>query len=138
MDGQLEDRNVGERNHSKLQCKIQILLSRTTNLSIFPAVRVRVSANRVRVPDIAVYLTEPAKQVFVTPPYLVIEILSPEDRWSRMLSKLEDYLGMGCQNIWVFDPAQKAYRFDGNAVHEVHDEITTTDFSIRVKLSDLW
>src|SRR5882724_7770865 len=84
VDGEIEDRNVGEKDHSKLQFRIQMLLGAIPGISIFPKVRIRVSPTRFRVPDVAVYLTEPEEQVFTTPPFLVVEILSPEDRWSRL------------------------------------------------------
>ena len=87
----------------------------------------------------AVYLTEPAEQVFTTPPYLVIEILSPEDRWSRLTRKLEDYFAMGCPNIWIVDPVRsKAYRYEGDVVYEVHDAFSTTDSRITVQLAHIW
>jgi len=43
LDGEIEDRNGGEKDHSKLQFKIQILLSRVSGISIFPEVRIRVA-----------------------------------------------------------------------------------------------
>jgi Uma2 family endonuclease len=137
VDGELEDRHVGENEHSKLQRKLIRLLP--DSVEIFPEVRIRVSPHRFRVPDVAVYLTEPAEQVFLTPPFLVIEILSPEDRWSRMTRKLDDYVSMGCPNIWVFDPAQaKAYRYDGAVISEVRGEIATTDGKIGIPLSSIF
>ena len=78
VDGEIEDRNVGEKDHSKLQFRVQMLLSRVPGISIFPEVRIRLAPTRFRVPDVAVYLAEPAEQVFTTPPFLIIEILSPE------------------------------------------------------------
>ena len=58
-DGEIEDRNVGEKDHSKLQFRVQMLLSRVPGISIFPDVRIRVAPTRFRVPDVAVYLAEP-------------------------------------------------------------------------------
>jgi len=130
---------VGEKDHSKLQFRIQMLLSRVSGIKIFSQVRIRVSPTRFRVPDVSVYLTEPAEQVFTTPPFLVIEILSPEDRWSRLTRKLEDYFVMGCPNIWILDPLRrKVDRYQGEAVCEVHDAFRTTDSRIMVHLPDIW
>jgi Uma2 family endonuclease len=139
VDGDIEDRNVGEKDHSKLQFRVQMLLSRVPGISIFPEVRIRVAPTRFRVPDVAVYLAEPAEQVFTTPPFLIIEILSPEDRWSRLTRKLEDYFAMGCPNIWILDPVRsKAYRYEGEAVCEVHAAFRATDSRIVVQLSQIW
>jgi Uma2 family endonuclease len=139
VDGELEDRNVGEKDHSKVQFKVQLLLSAIAGLHIFPEVRIRVSESRYRVPDVAVYLDEPDEQVFTTPPYLVIEILSPEDRWSRVTRKLDDYAAMGCPNIWVLDALQRrAYRRGETGTSEVHDVLSTADARVTLRLTDIW
>lgn len=130
VDGELEDRNVGEKDHSKLQLRVIRLLP--TTLAVFPEVRIRVSASRFRVPDICVYAEEPEEQVFTSPPLVVVEVLSPEDRMARMQRKLEDYSSMGCRHVWILDPrAKKAYRYEGGAVVEVQGSLNAGE----VKLS---
>jgi Uma2 family endonuclease len=42
------------------------------------------------------------------PPFLAIEILSPEDRMVRMLPKIQEYLSIGVEYVWVIDPQEKA------------------------------
>jgi Uma2 family endonuclease len=139
VDGEIEDRNVGEKDHSKLQFRVQMPLSRIPGIAIFPEIRIRVAPTRYRVPDVSVYLTEPAEQVFTTPPFLVVEILSPEDGWSRLTRKLEDYFAMGCPNIWILDPVRsKAYRYLGDAVCEVHAAFRGADSRVILQLAGLW
>jgi len=129
VDGELEDRNVGEKDHSKLQVRLIRLLPPT--LAAFSEVRIQVSASRFRVPDVCVYTEEPEEQVFTSPPLLVVEILSPEDRMARMQRKLEDYYRMGCPNVWVLDPrVKKAYRYDGTAVVEVQNSLTAGNLAL--------
>ena len=41
------------------------------------------------------------------PPLLWIEILSPEDRWNRIQTRLNDALNFGVQTIWIIDPYSK-------------------------------
>ena len=46
-------------------------------------------------------------------PELVVEVLSPEDRWSEIMRKLADYFQAGVHLVWVVDPAMEsvfAYR----------------------------
>jgi Uma2 family endonuclease len=38
------------------------------------------------------------------PPELVVEILSPDDRWSDVMEKLGDYFDAGIDRVWVVDP----------------------------------
>lgn len=137
IDGVLEGRNAGEKEHSKVQAKLIRMLP--LSLSVFPEVRIRVSATKYRVPDVAVYTVEPAEQVFTTAPNLVIEILSPEDRWTRMTQKLEDYRSMGTAHIWIIDPwRKKAYRFTGSQVVEEPERLIAEDLEVTVALGDLW
>jgi Uma2 family endonuclease len=86
-----------------------------------------------------VYHEEPEEQVFVTPPLLVVEILSPEDRMSRMQEKMEDYYGMSCRNVWILDPKRnKAYQYDGHAIVEVHSALTTDHPGLTLRVSQLF
>jgi Uma2 family endonuclease len=111
VDGVLEERNLGEWNHADLQSElVHRLRSRGREWGIRAAVeaRVRVSKTRVRVPDICVLSRDIAvEQVITHPPLLCIEVLSPEDRWSRVDKRLEDFLKMGVGHIWVFDPLER-------------------------------
>jgi Uma2 family endonuclease len=46
-------------------------------------------------------------------PELVVEIMSPDDRWSEVKQKLREYFAIGVKLVWVADPADKtvyAYR----------------------------
>jgi Uma2 family endonuclease len=37
-------------------------------------------------------------------PDLVVEVLSPSDRWSQVESKIEEYLSAGVREVWIIDP----------------------------------
>jgi Uma2 family endonuclease len=55
VDGEILERNVGEREHSFLQLKIAILISqheRDWDVAVSPEHRVQVTHDRFRVPDI--------------------------------------------------------------------------------------
>ena len=41
------------------------------------------------------------------PPFLVIEILSPEDRMSRMALRIRDYFDAGVEWVWLIDPEER-------------------------------
>jgi Uma2 family endonuclease len=46
-------------------------------------------------------------------PDLVVEILSPNDRWTEVTQKLREYFAIGVRLVWVADPAARtiyAYR----------------------------
>ncbi len=41
------------------------------------------------------------------PPDLVVEVLSPSDRWSEVHLKIAEYLSFGVPLVWVVDPDQR-------------------------------
>jgi Uma2 family endonuclease len=107
VDGYLEERNVGEWDHSRLQLKIgAYLLARyeAQGMRVAPELRIRVTPDRVRIPDLCVFLTDPMQRVPDAPPFLCIEILSPEDRMRRIEVRINDYLAMGVNTVWILDP----------------------------------
>jgi len=40
-------------------------------------------------------------------PELIVEILSPNDRWSEVNDKLDEYFAIGVQVVWVADPRRR-------------------------------
>ncbi|MDE0460888.1 MAG: Uma2 family endonuclease, partial [Caldilineaceae bacterium] len=40
-------------------------------------------------------------------PDLVVEILSPNDRWSEMRQKIDDYFSIGVDTLWLVDPDEE-------------------------------
>jgi len=64
---------------------------------------------RVRVADLAVWRDDDIGSGIPTvPPFLAIEILSPEDRITRMQPKIAEYLAIGVEWIWLIDPIEKS------------------------------
>src|SRR5262245_21172311 len=80
VDGELVERNVGEFDHADLQTEIAAYLRAQYRKAGFVTVveqRVQVAAKRFRVPDVCLMLgPRPLAQIFRTPPFIAIEILS--------------------------------------------------------------
>jgi Uma2 family endonuclease len=108
IDGTVLERNVGEKDHSRLQMLLSdYLYSREGEwgITVFPEQRVQVSSSRFRVPDICVVAgAEPEEQIFTRPPFLCIELLSREDTMRDMQERIDDYLRFGVPNVWLIDP----------------------------------
>lgn len=111
VDGVIKERNLGELDHAELQEAFLSYLSQNKQewgIRALPEIRVRTSATRVRIADVAIIsVTAPREQVILTAPVAVIEILSPEDRTPRYAERLDDYRSMGVKSIWVVDPAAR-------------------------------
>jgi Uma2 family endonuclease len=70
----------------------------------------RVSATRVRIPDLVVLRPGRQPEILTDPPLLVIEILSPNDTYSELQERCQDYLSMGVENIWIIDAKTRTGR----------------------------
>ena len=144
VDGLIEERNVGEKSHGKLQKKLLLLLAaleETYGIFAIQEQRVQVSETRFRVPDLCVYLSEPTEEVFHTPPYLCIEVLSPEDRLNRLEERVDDYLDMGVPFVWVLDPLTKrAWKITPTEGwrEEKSGTLKTENPAIEVRLSEIF
>jgi Uma2 family endonuclease len=40
-------------------------------------------------------------------PELIVEVLSPGDRWTEVIEKLEEYFAIGVQSVWIADPTRQ-------------------------------
>jgi Uma2 family endonuclease len=108
VDGDIVERNAGDKQHSRVQGRMVVLFSlcgKTTPLFCYPELRIKLSAARYRVPDVAVFSpSEPVEDVPSTPPLIAVEIVSPDDRHSDIIGKLEEYRAWGIPHVWLIDP----------------------------------
>ena len=86
VDGVLQERNLGEYEHSRLQALLMgylLIREKQWGIRAVPEQRVQVKPDRFRVPDLCVVKKDsPIEQIFSRPPFLCIEILSKDDRMS--------------------------------------------------------
>ena len=145
VDGQLEKRNLGELEHSEMQawvCAWLVAHAREWAIKPLSEMRVQVSESRYRVADVAVIeASAPREKILITPPLLVIEVLSPEDRISRYRVRLGDYRSMGVKHIWMIDPG---YEEDAPALYDcssgdwiLTDRLEVSGTPIYLKLEEL-
>jgi Uma2 family endonuclease len=128
VDGRLVERNVGENDHSFIQKRLLLFLSRMeSSLGIYTIQeqRVQISPTRFRVPDLCVMAGgRPSEAIFRTPPLICIEVLSPEDRAGRLQERIEDYLGFGVREVWVIDPqGRRAWAHTAEGSRPVKDGV---------------
>lgn len=144
VDGEIQERNLGEQPHSYTQMSLgAYLFNRRAQwgIRVLPEQRVQVSPTRFRVPDVCVLLaSDPRDPVVRQAPFLCVEILSAEDRVSRLNERLSDYFQMGVRYVWVLDPlAQRAFCYTPGEMHEVLDGILRTQNpNIEVPLADVF
>jgi Uma2 family endonuclease len=144
VDGVLEERNLGKKHHSRFQTALgSYFFVREKQLRVrgYTEQRVRISQTRVRIPDFCVLLEEqPDDDVINVPPFICIEILSPDDSVSGMMERLDDYMSFGVPNIWLIDPRrERSYFATAAGLIEAHDNtLSTTNPEITLPVSELF
>ena len=144
IDGEAQERHVGEYAHSKTQAELTIWFGtrqRPWAINVVTEQRILVAPGRVRICDLCLLRVDaPREDVTVTPPLLCIEIMSPEDRIQRARLVLEDYRTMGVTESWLIDPLRRvAYTFDAQGLRIVDgDRLELAGTPIHLILPDLF
>ncbi len=136
VDGQILERNWGEKEHSRLQFLLGLYLGtrkKQWGIAGFTEQREQVTPTRFRVPDLCGMIApEPEEPIFTTPPFLCIEILSRDDRYGDVQDKIDDYLSFGVKYVWIIDPkTRKAYIY----MHPEYRKQETEFSSARTRIS---
>ena len=143
IDGEVVERNLGEAEHSLLQIALGAWFfnnRKRLRITVYVEQRVQVKATRFRVPDLSVMAGEgPRTGIIKDPPFLCIEVLSPEDRFTKVSERVADFLQFGVRYVWVIDPrTMLATIYTPGGVHEVRNGILTTQNpDITVNLNEL-
>lgn len=142
VDGFVEERNLGELDHSDIQSNLVTFFRsrhRVTGIQAWVEWRCQTGPSRFRVPDVTVMRGKPAAQILTEPPLLCIEILSPEDRPSRIETKIQEYLNLGTLAVWVIDPREKTIRIHRQGgVEEASDPVGVDGTDLAVPFSEIF
>ncbi len=111
VDGEVVERALPTPIDSRVQALLIMLFAPLLSrfrLVLQPELRMRVDPQRFRVVDLAVYRDEQPEGRYATiPPFIAIEIVSPDDRYSNLTHRLEDYRRWGVAHVWLVDPELK-------------------------------
>jgi Uma2 family endonuclease len=131
-----------DRSHSEVQGFLIWELhkrGRPLGFRCWPSQKIRTQADPplYRVPDVCVTLGEPDEEIFTTPPFVCIEILTPEDCAGELNLKIAGYLTFGVEYVWVIDS-----RSHTGEIHKRHriESIRDGKFkagAIEIDLNDL-
>jgi Uma2 family endonuclease len=95
------------------------------NIRVRPALRHKVRERVYRVPDVALLdFNVPRSPIAIHPPLAIFEILSPEDRYKHLLTRMADFARMGVEAIYVADPETGLFsRFQSGELSRVNEII---------------
>jgi Uma2 family endonuclease len=142
VDGELRERNVGKTEHARVQALLTIWFGsheQDWQIIVTTEQRVKVAVDRVRIPDVT--LVRPgalSEDVLTEPPLCVIEILSPDDSYSRTWEKAQDYRKMGVENIWLIDPGTRSGQASTPTGWRETMELKITGTPVQLSLKDIF
>ncbi len=144
IDGYVLERNLGKREHAALQGILVGIFRenrRAWGVISLPEQRVKVTASNYRVTDVCVVRSsDPRDPIVKSPPLIAIEILSDGDTLRKTYDEGQDYIRMGVENFWIFDPtAGKAFVGTTTTLAEPKDGVlSVTGTEIRLVLKDIF
>lgn len=125
VEGEIVKMSPTGNKHGNIESNIDFVLGQFVRLHKLGHVRVgevgiyiRRNPDTVRGADVAFISNEryakiQSRSFIDVAPDLIVEIMSPEDRWNEVTRKLEEYLGIGVRLVWIVDPETEsifAYR----------------------------
>jgi Uma2 family endonuclease len=142
VDGAVVERARPTPIHAQTQAMLGIffapLMSRF-KLILMSELRVQIRPRRFRVVDFAVYRdARPEGRYATSPAYIVVEIISPDDRYGRLTHRLEDYRRWGVPHVWLIDPELKRLYEYSDAGLLQHAALRLSEFDFELSAQELF
>jgi Uma2 family endonuclease len=142
VDGEVIEKARPPKRHSMVQTRlveVSYELRKQAPLFALPELRTRTDVPRFRIPDVSVYAGQiPHEEVPDTPPYVCIEILSPDDRMQQVLAKLKEYRAWGVAHIWVINPADRSLHEYGSDGLREEAVLRLPEYGLQVRGEELF
>jgi Uma2 family endonuclease len=144
VDGVIEERDFGEFEHAYVQGILITLFNnkrREWGVYALPEQRVQTQKTHFRVPDVTIVREGARREPILThPPFMVVEVQSPDQPMNRTAKKSAEYLAFGIEHVWVVDPyARVGYRGTINGLELVRNgELSVAGSPIRLVLEELF
>ena len=142
LDGEVRERNMGKGEHAEVQLMLGAWFAahrRAWGIRAGSDFRTQVASTRVRVPDIVIVRDNgPLTGVQVEPPLLIVEILSPDDTYSDLKQRSEDYQRMGGETVWIIDPEARTAQIYTGQVWTAATRLTVEGSPIFLELAGLF
>lgn len=139
-DGNVLERALPDYLHGKTQMLLLLFFGALRRLlPIFPCseVRMKLREGLYLIPYVAVFHGKEPSQIPDTPPLIVMEILSPDDRLSQVRDKLEAFRQWGVAHVWLVDPhGRHLYRYE-SGLKEV-DSLGAPELEVALGAADVF
>jgi Uma2 family endonuclease len=142
VHGWVVERRLSNLVHAQIQALLVLLFGRLLPrlpLTLLIEPRLQIEPDLFRVADFAVYKgPRPEGRYGVTPAFVTVEIVSPDDRHSELIQRLEDYRRWGVANIWLVDPQlRRLYEYSEAGLLQ-HPGLRLPDLDFEISAQELY
>jgi Uma2 family endonuclease len=141
VHGEIVERPLPNFPHGNLQLRLgSRLMALQQSYPVFTGVevRMRLAADVYRIPDISMWEGAAPEKLPASPPLLVAEVVSPDDRVNDLLQKLDEYHVWGVRHIWLIEPELKQIHvYDNGSLTRV-SRLELPQFGFAVTAEDLF
>jgi Uma2 family endonuclease len=149
VEGRIEQKPMPQGKHSRLQLKfcdaVNAVSEESQTAMAFPELRCTFGGRSI-VPDAAVFIwqripfetTGEVANVFDQPPDWAVEILSPEQKTTKVIRNILHCLKFGSQLGWLIDPEERVilvFRPEQLPIELVEDDVLPTLPGIELNLT---
>jgi Uma2 family endonuclease len=140
--GEVVERALPTLVHAQIQALLVLLfggLLPRIHLTLLTEPRMQIEPDLFRVPDFAVYQgARPEGRYGTRPPFVAVEIVSPDDRYSDLTERLEDYRRWGVKHVWLVDPQRKRFHEYTEAGLLQHASLRLPEFDFEISSEELF
>ena len=129
VHGELVEKSLPNKKHGRTQLRLCVLLGGAGYGCT--EVRMKLAEDLFRIPDFAMFEREPEEQLPASPPLVIVEINSPDDRLYDVEQKLEEYRSWGVAHVWFVEPElKKLYIYERGLVNVQQLDLAQFNLSI--------
>ncbi len=141
VDGELVERAMPNTQHGDVKsvfCGLIFPWRVDNRLFALTELRIPTLPGHYRVADVAVYRRQPTALIPAEAPFVALEIVSPDDKYEELMTKLAEYQAIGVPHIWIADPGLQALRVyeRGSLLHT--DAFALPEVGLRFTASELF
>jgi Uma2 family endonuclease len=135
VHGELVEKSLPNKKHGRTQLRLCMLLGGAGYGCT--EVRMKLAEDLFRIPDFAMFESDPGEGIPESAPLLIIEIGSPDDRVLDIEKKLEEYRAWGVAHIWFVEPElRKLYIYERGLVNV--QQLDLPQFNLTIMAPELF
>lgn len=140
LSGEAVQKPLPTKLHSILQFVLAVML-KELGFKARPELTLAIDDSWEPTPDVSGILGSEEGPYPTTATAVAVEVLSPDDRYTRVVQKCRKYAQWGIQDILIFDPAERVgwyWDSDNGSICRIHESYSFRSLPVQLHLQPLW